>query len=416
MTKTMIKIIITAFCFSTLFITHQGFSQLNQSGSNDFDFRESPGLAWKFKSTQSFFGSPLINGETVYIGGVDSFLYAFNIADGSQKWKFRTKGAIRSTVSINADHLYLVSGDGNLYCLNKNNGKINWTFATKGEKQYDPYDYFQSSPVINKGVIYFGSGDGNVYAVNETDGRLKWNYTTSNVVHGTVALSDDKLFVGSFDGNVYALNIADGSLAWKFKSVGQLYFPKGEMQFSPVIANGLVYIGGRDFNLYALDMKAGYCHWNRYFNRGWAPVITASSKNDSVIYIGTSDDHTLFALNGITGSQVWKTSMYNIFGAVATSETMCYAGTYIGKLHGLDRKTGSILWTFSTDGYNTNHDKYVKPDDSYRDDIYSIITSNEAYIKAFYTLGAIYSSPAIGKNIIVISSTDGTVYCLKKKL
>jgi len=415
MLSAMRKIIIAALIISTLLISIHTLGQLNQTGKMGFDFRESPELLWKFKSTQSFFGSPVMDSETVYIGGIDSVLYAFNITDGKQKWKFKTKGTIRSTVCINADYLYLASGDGNLYCLNKHNGKINWTFATKGEKQYDPYDYFQSSPVLNNDILYFGSGDGNVYAVNTKDGKLKWSFATGNIVHGTVAISDNKLFTGSFDGYVYALKITNGTQIWKFKSVGQLYFPKGEMQFSPTIANGLIYIGGRDFNLYALDMNAGYCHWNRYFNRGWAPVITASSNKDSIIFVGTSDDHTLFALNGITGTQVWKTPMYNIFGAIALSETMCYAGTYIGKLHGLDRKTGNILWTFSTDGYKNNHEKYFKPDDSYRDDIYSIITSNEAYIKAFYTLGAIYSTPAIGKNVIIFSSTDGTIYCLRRK-
>jgi len=30
--------------------------------------------------------------------------------------------------------------------------------------------------------------------------------------------------------------------------------------------------------------------------------------------------------------------------------------------------------------------------------------------------GAVYSSPAIAKDEIIISSTDGTVYCLKRKL
>ena len=89
-------------------------------------------------------------------------------------------------------------------------------------------------------------------------------------------------------------------------------------------------------------------------------------------------------------------------------------GTTIGKLHGIDINTGQDKWVFTTDGYKQNHNKYFKEDDSYRDDIFSIIHSQEEYLEFLNNIGAVYSSPALYKDHIVFSSTDGSVYCLKK--
>jgi len=103
-----------------------------------------------------------------------------------------------------------------------------------------------------------------------------------------------------------------------------------------------------------------------------------------------------------------------LFGPAVFDETMLYAGTTIGKLHGIDLKTGEKIWTYATDGYKANHLKYFRVDDSYRDDIYSIIKSNEHFLAVEEELGGIFSSPALSEGYLVFTSTEGAVYCLKK--
>ena len=399
-----------------ILILHLSFlSGQNPDPSTINDFQSTPVALWKFRSSQPFMGSPVIDKEMVYQGGVDSTLYALDITNGNVKWKLKTKGPIRSAVCLNNNTLYLISGDGNLYAIDKLTGKIIWTFKTNGEKQYDIYDYFQSSPVFYNNSIYFGSGDGNIYAVKASNGEMIWSYATGNVVHSTPAISDNKLFAGSMDGYVYALNIDNGQMIWKFKSVGHNYFPKGEMQFSPATSNGMVYIGGRDYNIYALDANKGYCHWNREFPRGWVPAIIPSYKNDSVIYVSTSDPLVLIAMNAVTEEVLWETKMKSEqFGRLTLSKGMGYAGTLQGQFYGVDLKTGKIQWTFTTDGYKENHLKYFKPDDTFRDDILSILKTNEEFLAALFRMGAIYSTAAISENAIVVSSGEGILYCLRR--
>ena len=378
------------------------------------DFDKGPVLAWKSAFSRPFYSTPVIDGDKVYIGNNDSLFYCLDIESGRRIWQFPTAGQVRSRVCVDQGRVFLIGGNGHLYCLDKERGTVNWEFRTEGERMYDQYDYFQSAPVLRLDTLFFGSGDGHVYALNSRDGSLIWKYHTGNVVHGAPALYHDKLYVGSFDGNVYALHTRDGSLVWTFKSVGHQYFPKGEMQFSPIVIGGMVLIGGRDYNLYAIDAEQGYCHWNKAFPKGWAPAMTAAN-HDSTVLVGTSDDKILLLLRAADGREVWRCDVkYNVFGPSPLTATMCYTTTLMGKLFGIDLQTGKIRWSVTTDKYAQNKALYFKADDTYRDDIHSIIHSQEEFLAALYNIGAIYSAAALDGDHIVFSSTDGVLYCLKR--
>lgn len=393
-------------------ITSSEVCSQNMSGSSKEirDFDKLPSVKWAFKTALPVFSSPVVRDGVVYFGGLDSLLYAVDVKSGKEVWKFRTNGPIRSSVCPDSNHIYLNGGDGTLYALEKRTGTLLWSFKTGGERQYDFADYFHSTPVLSDGILYFGSGDGNLYALNVESQTRVWAFKTGDVVHSTPAIDNGKVFFGSFDGYLYALNLADGSLAWKFKTVGHRYFPAGEVQGSPAVFNNLVFVGARDYNIYALDQRSGFCHWNKAFTRGWG---LCTGIHDSVLYIGSSDERILIAADPATGKEFWKKDMeFLVFGNNAYSRNMMYLGTTIGKLHGINLHSGEKVWSFATDSYKRTRYKYFKEDDSYRDDIYSIIKSNEHFLEVECELGGIFTTPCIFNNNIIFSSTNGTVYCL----
>lgn len=372
----------------------------------------SPTVMWRFAAQGPIFGSPVLQDGIICVGSLDSNFYAIDLATGKEKWRYATKGEIRSTACINGSSICFISGDGHLYALRKTDGRLLWKFAMVTEKKYDFADYYQSSPQMHDGMLYFGSGDGNIYALNPENGSLIWKFATGDVIHASPAFAGDKLFVGSFDGYFYALNARTGELIWRFKSVGHRFFPKGEFMGSPTVGPSLVYVGARDYNLYALDQEKGFCHWNKSFTRGWA---LANVVRDSIVYTGTSDDRVLIASGIRSGREFWRLDLgFNIFGGLAFDSSVGYVGTLIGKLHAVDLTGGTPLWSFATDGYQNNHLKYFKEDDSFRDDIFEIVKSNEAFVDVEYEIGAIFSTPSVFGDLIIVSSTDGTVYCLKK--
>jgi len=376
------------------------------------DYKVIPSLRWKQKFSKPIYASPVISDNIIYVGGLDSTLYALDINNGEIMWRFKTSGEIRSNVCIKDKVLFLNGGDGSLYALDKKFGKCKWLFKTEGELKYDFADYFQSSPIIFNGILFFGSGDSHLYAIDSNSGKLKWKFKTDGIIHTSPAINNGKIFIGSFDGYVYALNLENGTLVWKFKTVGHRYFPKGEVQGSPAVFENLVIIGARDYNVYAIDQEKGFCHWNKAFIRGWG---LCNNIYDSTLYIGSADERVLISALPETGKELWRKDMeFLVFGNNAYSKSMMYVGTTIGKLHGIDLKTGNKVWSFETESYLENRSKYFKPDDSYRDDIYSIIKSNEHFLEVECELGGIFSTPYIYDNYIIFSSTNGSVYCLRQ--
>lgn len=102
-------------------------------------------------------------------------------------------------------------------------------------------------------MVYVGS-EGNafikpgVYALNASSGALLWNNSVGNV-DSTPAVANGVVYVGSFDGNVYALDASTGAPLWSYAT--------GAFVYSPAVANGVVYVGS-DAGIYALNASTHF--------------------------------------------------------------------------------------------------------------------------------------------------------------
>lgn len=376
------------------------------------DLSVKPTLLWKVRTNAPIVASPVAEAGKVFVGGLDSLLYAIDINTGKVLWKLPTGGAIRSEIALTPQRLYLLSSDGLLYRVSKENGTVDGTFQTAtgyiGDHQNDYYDYYTSTPVISESNIYFGSGE-HIYGLSVKDGLVKWTCQTGGLVHTRPAITQNTLFAGSFDGNLYAVNIQTGQVIWKFKSTGKQFFPKGEFAGNPVTAGGMVFAGARDYNLYAIDIKTGTCNWMKSFPKGWSFPLTV---NDSVLLVGTSEDRTLFALDIRTGIELWKTDAgFNIFGGVAISGKNGCFSTLAGKLTGVDLSTGKINWTLDSDGFLQNHLHYMKENGHFRDDISKIIRTPLDLMDMYKKLGGVFSTPVIYIDKLIVTGYDGWIYC-----
>ncbi|MHC4238858.1 MAG: outer membrane protein assembly factor BamB family protein [Planctomycetota bacterium] len=156
-----------------------------------------------------------------------------------------------------------------------------------------------------------------------------------------------------FRGGQNLLGRASGALAdsmevvWKFKT-------NSDIKSSPVIDEGLVFIGSSDANVYAIDIQKGRQVW-AYRTAG--AVEAAPCVVDRLVCVGSSDTY-LYGLNAKDGSLRWqyKTDA-KILGAANWShspdgrDTWILAGSYDGKLHCVDSATGQVVWTYETDNY-----------------------------------------------------------------
>jgi len=76
--------------------------------------------------------------------------------------------------------------------------------------------------------------------------QVRWQFATGSYVDSSPAVVDGVVYAGGSDGNIYALDAATGTERWRF-AIGV------ELRFSPAVVNGVVYVGGSDGNVYALE-------------------------------------------------------------------------------------------------------------------------------------------------------------------
>lgn len=177
---------------------------------------------------------------------------------------------------------------------------------------------------------------------------------------------------------------------------------------SPVIDNdGVLYIGARDSNLYAINPD-GTERW-RYDLNGW-PSESPALAEDGTIYVGSLDNH-LYAINP-NGSLKWRfNSQDNIIGSspvIGEDGTIYFGitgpGYDIGRIYALN-PDGSEKWHTDFDDYVYNTPTiaedgtvYVSAYDRY---LYALYPENGSVIWKYKT-GSVLSTVSIG--------ADGTIY------
>lgn len=87
----------------------------------------------------------------------DGVLHAWDRATGTPKWTFATLGAQHTSPVLVGDTLYVGSDDRRLYALDAATGAVQWSFQAD--------DMVRSTPAVTKEGIFFGAHDGTLYAL-----------------------------------------------------------------------------------------------------------------------------------------------------------------------------------------------------------------------------------------------------------
>lgn len=83
------------------------------------------------------------------------------------------------------------------------------------------------------------------YAATASTGAKLWNYTTRRSVESSPAYANGIVYVGGDDYNIYAFNATNGVKLWNYTT--GLFVTS-----SPAVVNGVLYLGGTDGKLYAI--------------------------------------------------------------------------------------------------------------------------------------------------------------------
>jgi len=372
---------------------------------------QSPQLKWKIKTGGLVLASPVGYRDRLFTGSCDSVMYALAKDNGRTLWKFKTGGEIRSSAAVAENSVYFSATDGIFYALDATSGRLLWTFETAGERFYDTWDYHQSSPTVYGDKVYFGSGDGHLYALDRQTGKLQWKFETGGIVHASPVVADGAVFAGSFDGYFYCLE-TDGRLRWKFKTVGERYFPRGEIQFHATVANNTVYFCSRDFNVYALNAKDGAGYWIYHQQGSWTSVPALA---DGKLLVTMSDAHLVSGLDAESGKSLFEAPVpLNVFSGASVLGNFAYVGSMDGRVYRVDITSGKSTVIFQTEGSRKYRPHFFDEtgklrtglEEEYKDDFTRIYAD-------FLKMGSILSTVWIADDTLFFGSADGCIYALR---
>ncbi len=212
--------------------------------------------------------------------------------------------------------------------------------------------------LLLNGSVYFGDYDGTVYALNSSSriaghsfpqqlagsGTIPTRASSGSIV-GSPVVADGILYIGSSDGNLYAIDAATGKPAWDSP-----YVTGDQIWSTPLVHEGVVYVGSFDNKLHAMDAAVGTPVWE--FEAGG--TITASPLiHNGTIYFG-SFDRKFHAVDASTG-QAKEGFVPFAAGDWFWGKALAYDDTIIvgcldNRVYALDAESGELKWDYETGG------------------------------------------------------------------
>ena len=248
--------------------------------------------------------------------------------------------------------LFLASNNGLFMAVSARTGKRAWAYPT--------HRCVASSPAVSSfegGTVYEtflnrrpcnaeGSNlDGEVIAFTAGLGKVRWRKrfgpteTSPLVANGLV-------YVGDWRGKVYALDEATGAVRWRFETGGKV---KG----GPALAGRRLFVGSYDGHVYGLDARTGKLLWRASAQARLGPTGTFYSTPATAygrVYIGSTDGK-VYSFGAASGRLRWShgTGGY-VYASPAVWNKLVFAGSYSGTFYAFDAATGDVRWSFDSHG------------------------------------------------------------------
>jgi len=226
-------------------------------------------------------------------------------------WTFDTGTNNRWIVSspmIVDEYVYIGSENGKLYKLNLENGTEVWNYTADSA---GGWAHFWSSPFVDKeSNMVFCHADG-VHAVNMTTGERIWRFDSAVREFSSPVVHDGVVFVGSYDNCVYALpqedpngdgNITNDEIVWtyysgEYASGARIDDTGGAVSTTLAIANGMVF-GAEQTQL---DSGSSYCDYNAFALPEIDPDGSGVIEHNEIIWNYEIGEHLPVIDTGVPG-------------------------------------------------------------------------------------------------------------------
>jgi len=213
-------------------------------------------------------GTPVIDGEHLFLGQEDGFVSSYALEGLVPKWQVSTDGGIRSPIVAYADRVIVLTGAGTLYAFSREDGQILWT-----KKRPLPTKMILRTEA--RPLIYTDKSDGKaMLAIGHASGHLQVYELETGEVAFESFLGDSKF---AFPDVVADVQEVGGLLAAASYNNGLMMIdPETRTQLFRIPETGLtrllvqgntIYAAGAG-KVIAVDAKSGKILWRFIFDQG----------------------------------------------------------------------------------------------------------------------------------------------------
>jgi eukaryotic-like serine/threonine-protein kinase len=317
------------------------------------------------------------------------------------RWSFQAKDSIESSAAIADGVVYVGAMDGFLYAIDLASGTLRWQYQAAGPIQ-------ESSPCVHGGMVYVGDLNGVVHAVDTSTGKARWTFKTDGEIKSSPNVVGDRVYIGSYDQCLYSLSTASGSLVWKYRTDGPVHG-------TPVIEQGTIYISGCDETFRAIDATTGT---QRFALPLGAYTGASAAVRDGYAYVGTFGNEVLgidLARRAIRWTYRHPTRTFPFYASAALPAGRVVLGGRDKLVHCINSSTGKAVWTFLTRArvesspLIVGNRVFVGSNDGVLYEL-DLVSGRKTWE---FTAGApLSASPAAAQGMLVIGSQDGVLYGL----
>jgi outer membrane protein assembly factor BamB len=263
-------------------------------------------------------------------------------------WVFHGQALLEFPPAVAYGRVYLPTFDGRFYALDSRTGKPVWRYRS-GRCAWD-------SPAVDRHLVFetfIGhacdsrdpGSDGEVVAFDAASGRVRW-HRVIGPTESSPLVANGLLYVGDWLGRIYALSEATGRTVWTFTSGGQV---KGSL----ALAGGRLYVGAYDGRLYALDARTGREAWSASGQPrlgGGGTFYSTPAVAFGRVYIGSTDGK-VYSFGARSGKLRWSHSTGGyVYASPAIWRRYVLVGSYDHRFYAFDAATGAVRWQFAANG------------------------------------------------------------------
>ena len=231
-----------------------------------------------------------------------------------------------------------------------------------------------------------------------------WTFECEDEIRGTPMIHQGVLYIGCYDNNLYALNASDGKFQWK-------YATEGGVVSRPAMYEGNIYFGSGDKHLHVVSARSGKLVW-AYATEGH--IHSSPRIAEGHVFIG-SDDHDLHAVNVNTNRSSWRFDASDrVRSTPYVANDLVYFGADSGDFFAVDFR-GSMKWRFQAKRAVVSSPIVAGQSVIFgsMDGMLYCLDARNGWVVWRFRLGkATVSSPALADNCIIIGAADGFIYCV----